>query len=650
MSRCRTNWVNRRIAAFLLCGIGILVLLPSCSNNRYLERRKSPWDPLTQPLRLVSRRGPKPTARTLHLLRRYDLLESQGRDLSSVLVRLQDELQTEPALDKVYALAEVAYLGAKKADSRGHTDEAKQLYAIAISHAYAFLFDDRPEFQQQRNAYDPQFRLACDLYNQALEGHLRLINAEHGIRPGETFVTTIGEQEYRVKVELKGPWHNEDVERLEFVSDYQLKSGLTNRHHAYGLGVPLIAIRRAHDGESPAELYYPPGISFAVTAFLKVHDHDDSQDVTCVLELIDPVANQDVQVANRVVPLESDLTIPLAYFLDTPEFNEQTNTGTVGLLNPNRTQQARGIYMVEPYDPEKIPVLLVHGLWSSPITWMEMFNDMRSFPEIRDNYQFWFYLYPTGQPYWLSATQLRNDLEQIREDLDPRLDNEALKHTVLVGHSMGGLLSRLQTIESGNDFWELLSERPFEELEASDDARQQLANLVFFEPNKSIQRVVTIGTPHRGSRLSNDYTQWLGRKLIRLPTMFVQANERIVRANPGLLRNTELLTVTTSVDSLSPDSAVTRLLLTAERAPWVKYHNVVGVADGPLSNADGNDKGDGVVSVASARIDEAVSEITVTADHMTVHQNPRTILEVRRILLDHLSEVRQAALPRTLEH
>ena len=76
--------------------------------------------------------------------------------------------------------------------------------------------------------------------------------------------------------------------------------------------------------------------------------------------------------------------------------------------------------MVEPYDPAKIPVVMVHGLWSSPLTWMEMFNDLRAFPEIRDQFQFWFYLYPTGQPFWISAAEMRKDLEVLHNTLDPR--------------------------------------------------------------------------------------------------------------------------------------------------------------------------------------------------------------------------------------
>ena len=53
---------------------------------------------------------------------------------------------------------------------------------------------------------------------------------------------------------------------------------------------------------------------------------------------------------------------------------------------------------------------MVHGLWSSPETWTEMINELRAVPDIRNRYQFWTYLYPTGQPFWVSATQLRADL------------------------------------------------------------------------------------------------------------------------------------------------------------------------------------------------------------------------------------------------
>ena len=120
-------------------------------------------------------------------------------------------------------------------------------------------------------------------------------------------------------------------------------------------------------------------------------------------------------------------------------------------------------------------------------------------PQIRDRYQFWFYLYPTGQPFWHSALDLRRDLAEARKIIDPQRRQPALDKMVLVGHSMGGLVSHLQTIDSGNDFWNVVSEKPFQFVKASDDARRDLADTFYFRPNPSIGRVITIGTPFRGS-------------------------------------------------------------------------------------------------------------------------------------------------------
>ena len=105
---------------------------------------------------------------------------------------------------------------------------------------------------------------------------------------------------------------------------------------------------------------------------------------------------------------------------------------------------------------------MVHGLWSSPMTWMEMFNDLRSSPEIRDHYQFWFYLYPTSQPFWISAAQLRSDLAQARQVLDPQHHRAGLGSDGADRAQHGRAGGRLQTINSGNDFWKLVSREPLD--------------------------------------------------------------------------------------------------------------------------------------------------------------------------------------------
>ena len=282
--------------------------------------------------------------------------------------------------------------------------------------------------------------------------------------------------------------------------------------------------------------------------------------------------------------------------------------------------------------------MLVHGLWSSPLTWTEMYNDLRSQPEISRHYQIWFYLYPTGQPFWTSATRMREDLALARDTLDPDHREPALDQMVLVGHSMGGLLARMQTLNSREDFWHIESDQPFGVVKASAEARQKLEHLFFFQPNTSIRRVVTIACPHRGSNFANQTTRALAEKIIFLPQQMI-GREQVIKDNPGVFRDTTLLEVKTSLDSLAPESPILNVMLTAQRAPWVKYHNIVGLLPhkGLLSRLEPDS--DGIVPYKVRTWDDAASEIVVNADHLNVHRHPRSVLEVRRILLEHLAEL-----------
>ncbi len=517
---------------------------------------------------------------------------------------------------------------------------ALDLYAISVANAYKFLLSHR--FDETRNPYDPRFRQASDLYNAALESVLRIVQSQGQLKPGAVHLVATPSQEYKLHVVCRGPWQPSDIAELKFVSDYDLQ-GLKNHYRTFGLGVPLIAEHSQAPGNSPAERYYAPGMSLPMTAFLRVMPECTVSHQTgcvrhlCVLELHDPMVSTDVEIDGRLVPLETDLSTPLAYSLNDPAF-QQANVATRGLLNPAKSQEDQGLYLLEPYNPDKIPVLMIHGLWSSLVTWMEMFNDLRGVPEIRDHYQFWFYLYPSGQPLLLSATQLRKELKEARETLDPQRRNPNLDQLVLVGHSMGGLIARMQTIESGNEFWQLMSDEPLSEFDVPDATKSLLQESLFFHPNTAVKRVVTIASPYRGSAFSNEATQWLGRHLITLPEMMVRTREHLVLTQKSALREQGMLEARTSIDSLSPTSPILDVMQRSPVAPWVTYHNVIGVVPetGVLSRVAG--QSDGVVTVESARLELASSELIVEADHVNIHRHPRTVLEVQRILLQHLDQ------------
>lgn len=657
---------RRRLVNRLAIALALIAPVAGCAaHSRWVSVRSTPRNPLTDALGLLAKQGPKPTPRTMQLLRRYDL-EGKLGDKKALLAELNEINRREPNREHLYALSELSYVGAKKSEAAMNPKDALELYGASVVYAYQYLFDTT--YPSPSNPYDPEFRGACDLYNAALEGTLRMVQAKGNLRPGTTQVITTPNNTCQIEVALKSTgWRGDEFDRVEFVSDFEVH-GLRNHYHNFGLGVPLIAVRKHVDAADPREQFYPPNLSFAVTAFLRIDPETtaltaiqpasaevlaDGSPATAppakphmlhaVLELHDPLDSPEVEAAGMRAPLETDLSTPLAHFLSQPELDDD-RVSTIGLLKPGEVDNFGGLYMLEPFRTDKIPVLMVHGLWSTPVTWMEMFNDLRSDPAIRANYQFWFYLYPSGQPFWLSATKLRSDLAHMRAALDPQRQYPALDQMVLVGHSMGGLVAKLQTVDSGNAFWKTVSDKPFSELHADGAERTELAETFFFEPNPSIRRVITIGTPHRGSDFSNGFTQFVGSRLIQTPMKLMQGRDHLKAENPNYFRADAPLEINNAIDSLSVKSTILPVLLEAPVAPWVKYNNIIGQAPNQgFTNKVSmwvSGEGDGVVSLASARVDGVESQIVVPADHMSVHRHPQSILEVRRILMQHVAELR----------
>ena len=649
-------------ALMVFCFTLIILANTGCASTHYLAGRKVRENPLTGRLGLATKQGPQISQRTRTTLHRFDLADRYESDSDNCFDYIRRSVNEHPDGDLIYALSELSYVEGKKAERIGDVNDALSHYGVALTNSYDYLFSE--DLEKSRNEYDPQFRAVCDLYNQSLEDTLRLLCSENNIQPGQTYTIKTPSRDFVVRTAMRGQWKPDEFDHYEFVSDYEIEI-LRNRHTTYGLGVPLIAVRRPPADErkdDDRENFYPKGLSYGVTALMRCIEPEDGrrsgESRTCVLEFFDPLTANQINLAQRWVPLETDLTTPLAFFLDSPEYRKR-NRATEGLLNPAGSQEKRGLFMLEPYDPNRIPVLMVHGLWSSPTTWMDMFNDLRSFPEIRERYQFWFYLYPSGQPFWISATQLRNDLITMRDAFDPPRRDASMDKMVLVGHSMGGLVSRMQTIDSGDDFWQIVSdkqirtpEEALSKIKGPAEDRNKLVSTLFFKPNQSVRRVITIGTPHRGSDFANTFTRWLARKVIKLPAMNLSTGTRLMAENPELFRDGEMLTVANAIDSLAPDSPIFPVMLRAKRSPNVKYHNIIGVLSDPPLLAPGG-RNDGIVAYDSAKLDDAESELVVDAEHTTIHMTGKTIFEVRRILLQHLKEIdaddRVAVLPESEE-
>jgi pimeloyl-ACP methyl ester carboxylesterase len=590
--------------------------------------------------------------RTLQALRQRDLVSLYQRDPAQAVARLHAEAVKEPQPDLLFALAEINYLRGRAAD-KWDRGAAIGYYYLCAGYAYHYLFGDKPgENPGDRAAagystveiFDPHFRLACDLYNAGLA---KCINAAQKVgrldpRQQMQLPTPDGEPFTLSVVHAGFAWKPEEFGPLLFCEDYTVK-GLVNQHRTYGLGVPLIATR-AISAPDPRDAHYPRGVSFPVTAFFRFEGGLADLGARRVgrLELYNPLAYQSIQVRGRQVPLETDLTTPLAYFLAHTDLD---NIEYTAFLRADKILDRTGIYLLEPYQPGKIPVLMVHGLLSSPLTWAPLFNDLRADPVLRERYQFWFYFYPTGDPYPLTAADLRRELAQLRTDLDPEHRDPAFDRMVLVGHSMGGLVSHLLTVDSGNEFWHQVSNKPLASLKLEPETREELQRIFFFRRESCVERVIFLGTPHHGSRLSPSPVGRLAVHLVQLPRSLLKITKDLAAENPDLPEAIRKGTIPTSVDLLAPGTPELELLAARPRPVGVRYHSVVGIAppntavvERFLAGAGRCDESDGVVPYQSAHLDAAESELVVPADHYHVHQHPLTVLEVRRILRAHLDE------------
>jgi pimeloyl-ACP methyl ester carboxylesterase len=622
--------------------------------------------------------------RSLQTLRELDLDTTYDRDRAQALQTLQALSEKNASPDKLFALAELSYLMGKEAE-RKNVAKSVGYYYLCAGYAYHYLFSpDKnctevgvPPLGEQPphggtapgaqpwhslEVFDPHFRLACDFYNAGLAKCLRMAQTSGRLDPG-TQLRLPGPdgQPVFVTVVPEGfAWRPENFGPILFCDDYVV-SGMENQHRGYGLGVALMGTLKTSPA-APPHVFYPHQMSFPATAFLRFDGRlsDVRSQQSGTLKLYNPLAIQTIavastdtnvrataeksQVATRTflsVPLETDLTTPLAYFLSNSDWD---CLAYEGFLRADRLSRRTGIYMFEPYQPGKIPVLMVHGLLSSPTTWAPLFNDLRADPRLRERFQFWFYLYPTGDSYLETAADLRRSLRELRENLDATHHDDALDQMVLVGHSMGGLISRLMTVQSGDDFWKLVSAEPLKDVKASADAKAELQELFYFEPLPFVGRVVFLGTPHRGSSLSPSPPARLVERFVKLPQRLVTTLQTVAKENPLVWPAARKGDLPTSVDLLDPKAPALLLLAGRPKPAPVHYHSIIGVLPHPdlliETFAPGGDSKlgtDGIVPYTSAHLDGVDSEITVPADHSHVHQHPHSVAEVKRILLEHLA-------------
>jgi hypothetical protein len=264
-----------------------------------------------------------------------------------------------------------------------------------------------------------------------------------------------------------------------------------------------------------------------------------------------------------------------------------------------------------------------------------MIEGLQADPIIRENYQFWTFGYPTGEPVLYSASVLRRALLQAREQYDPGGSDPAFDQMVLIGHSLGGILAKLMAQDSRSRLWETISAQPSARLDGPAEARELLRQAFFFKPLPEVRRIIFIATPHRGSHLDRGALHALGSRLIRHGDHLQRAYNTLLESNgPDFFLNTFRQGLPTSVDQLTWEHPRLLALCDLGIDPVVNYHSII--ADHRDPPREGGT--DGVVPYASAHLEGAASELLVPGSHLCQAQH-LVIRECRRILTEHLARI-----------
>lgn len=329
-------------------------------------------------------------------------------------------------------------------------------------------------------------------------------------------------------------------------------------------------------------------------------------------------------------PVAADFSAPLEVFGAAGGFRAPALRG---LLVPDRFANDIQLFRMTPGDPDRVPVVLVHGLASQPLTWRRVVNELMLDPVIRERCEFYYFAYPTSQPMPYVAYQLRNSLATLKEE-GLADDGELL----LIGHSLGGLVSKAQVVDPGSRLWDVFFKIPADEAAEFGPATERIRTWLDFNPSPVVGRVVFIATPHGGSEVADSWVGQIGRRIARVPRDAVNLAGNVLALDVAEMTDAGRRVAThfpTTVQGLSPRSPFLQAFRPLPVVDGVGTHVIYGNRNGDRSNGPCTD---GVVTCESARLPGMDSEVMVVSGH-SAHESQAAMVELRRIIRLHLDQL-----------
>jgi pimeloyl-ACP methyl ester carboxylesterase len=597
-----------------------LLVLTGCATAPVGVVRASP-ETVQRQLTASALSGSEPSISARNVLNRLSLSEDFDSDPERVLAQLHELALNGGRKNVHYALAELSFLHAEQSGKR-------EWYFAAAVYAWAYLFGfDAPE------PFDPRLRTAADIYNRALAEGMATPDGKFMDVRGGSFPLPFGDLEIAFDPAALD-WNGRRLADFVPVAELEV-TGLRSRFRSPGIGAPLAVSALPPDPEHVDD-FMPVALKIPATAVLvieNVREQIRSGTVRGKLELHTDPDPQTLSIEGHAVPLEREQTATIAAMLSDAPIWKQELQAFLGKLTTIGDEGR--LAALRPHHRGRIPVVFVHGTNSNPGRWAEMVDVLEADRRIHDRYEPWFFFYNSGNPIIYSSYLLRKKLTEAVATMDPDGTYPCLHDMVIIGHSQGGLLTKMMAVDSGDRFWRNVSKKPFDDVKMTDEQRERLRPIAFFDHLPFVRRVVFIATPHRGSYL-------VSRQLIRrLVASLISLPKRLTEISLGLAAigkdNPEALAADagsmTAIDNMSPGHRFVKTLAGIPIDPSIKANSIIPVkGTGPIESGN-----DGVVEYKSAHIEGVESEKVVRSDHST-QSNPETIEEVRRILLEHAAE------------
>ncbi len=401
-----------------------------------------------------------------------------------------------------------------------------------------------------------------------------------------------------------------------------------------GLGVPVVLIRERREGRPTAWPFEPPtGVHNAATLVIA-----ESLLGKPVLKIVDPRTTPALAVGNVKRPVAFDFSAPLEWSVGAPLMHK-FDLG--GVFRPDRQEPFAGLFTPERYDPKRIPVVFIHGFESAPHIFENPVNELAADPELRQRYQAWYFLYPTGLPVPTSAARLREALDEASRYATWHGGGSTFQQTVLVGHSMGGLLAKFQVVDSGDTLWNACFTKPAKDTPLPEASMARMQRALVFKHRPYVSRVIFITTPHRGSEMAEKKLIQPLVGLIRLPDRVRMVQRDLAALGPAYIQP-DFFALSgfgaRGVPSMSTRYPIIRALDTLP----IHAHCDSILADRGKSDGDRSKGFDGYVHYSSAHLPAADYEVILPVHHLCI-EHPILGAELARLLkqkLPHRAVVR----------